>query len=819
MAAFLQKLFKSRKPTTSARKAPDRSQPQAEPAEDKRAELREEQLQVLQASPSEDIAANLATEGATADIRLTAANLLQDAGFLQRVQKQAKGRDKGVYQLVRQKLQAIREEQARKDAVSETIATLIHNIRDQAKSDDTNLFEARLEAILSQWVKVEASATPDQLSAFLESVHLCKERLADQKAAQEAEKHELEQRLQRNETLELIAQTLNDLRQQPPGTLASLASLDALQKTQENRWLEATRETQVEKQQQKSYESSMMALRNYTNAVRHIAQAKESLLAISSIDLQNATPEEQKHASDLLSEIGWPEGFPAPELLEPARKLAGKPKAPAKSTENREQQQVYSESLKVTLDQLEQALEAKQLKNSRDLLKTAQQHLKSLDHRHSKNFQARVQLLTGQLRELTDWQGFATEPKQIALCEQMEYLAEQSMEPEAKSERIKELQKEWRELGGSSDRTLWARFKQASDKAYEPCKAYFRAKSDLKQANLEKRKTICAEMDHFVNNADWSNVDWKAVEHILQTARQEWKSAWPVEFRDNRQVQKQFDDLLKQLEAPIEQERQKNEGLKQAIVEQAQALIVHEPLQEAMNKAKALQSDWKSVGITRHREDRKLWQAFRKACDEIFARREAERSEQKHATKEADSAAGATLQQISSVDSDQEEQMLEQAISALHRLDVEKVSPQVRDRIQSEKKRLSQAVAARKLKAGIAEWQGLVLAGTEGDLAPGDLPDNWSVLGEGVSALDAREIVIRAEILAGLPSPEDEQKKRMEIQVQRLAEGMGSSEKVDGALQSVEGLVAGWCLKASGENKDTALAMRLNKALDNLVAN
>ncbi|WP_417502788.1 DUF349 domain-containing protein [Marinobacter sp.] len=817
MAAFLQKLFKSRKPSAPDRKAQARIQPPAEPVEDTRAQLREEQLQVLQAGPTQKVAASLAIEGLTADTRLKAAGLLQDAELLQQVQKQAKNRDKSVYQVVRQKLQVIRDEQAHKEAVSATISALTRNAKDQAKSDDTKLYEARLETLLNQWAKVEPEATPDQLSEFLESVHLCRERLSDLKAAQAAEELQREQQLQREETLELIARTLDDLRSQPTEALASLASLDALQKTQENRWLEATRDTQVEKQQQKAYETSMMALRNYMSAVRHISQAKETLHALSALADEDANPEDREQASTLIKEINWPEGFPAPDLLAPLYKLAKKPKAPVKKNDDQKQQQAATESLKATLNQLEEALEAKQLKESRHLLKTAQQYLKTLDHRNSKTFQARIQLLTGQLRELTDWQGFATEPKQIALCEQMEYLAEQSMEPEAKSERIKELQKEWRELGGSSDRTMWTRFKQASDKAYEPCKTYFKAKSGLKQANLEKRKTICAELEHFVNGADWSTIDWKAVEHILQAARQEWKSAWPVEFRDNRQVQKQFDELLKKLEAPIDDERRKNEALKVAIVEQAQALISHEPLQEAMSKAKALQTDWKAIGITRHREDRKLWQAFRKACDDIFARRDTERSEQQRATQEADTAAEAMLEQALSVDSGQDIYALEQALTLLRSLDATQTSAAVTEKIQKEKQRLNQAIAAQRLKAGIAEWQALILARAEGDLDSGALPDKWPQLAESLPELDDHEIVIRAEILSGIPSPEVDQKRRMEIQVQRLAEGMGSSDKADSALRSVESLVASWCFKAPDKAADPALAERLNKALDALI--
>lgn len=820
MAAFLQKLFKPRKPATPDRKAEARTQPTAVPAEDTRADMRAEQLRALKAGPTQEVAADLAVKGVTVDIRLKAAEQLQSAELLSSVQKQTKGRDKGVYQIVRQKLLVIKEQKARDEATAESINTLIKNAHDQAKSDDIKLYEARLDALLSQWSSVETNATADQLSEFLQSIHLCKERLSDIQAIQAAEKHQREQALQRAETLALIGQTLDDLRQQPTETLASISSLDALQKTQETRWLEATRDTHVEKQEQKTYESSMMGLRNYISAIRRIHHEKESLLALTDVLAQeDADPQSREKSQSLLKEINWPEGFPAPDLLEAARRLAGKPKAPAKPNDDQKQQQATADSLKITLDRLEGALEAKLLKESKQFQKTAQQYLKALDHRHSRSFKARIQLLSGQLKDLTDWQGFATKPKQIALCEQMEHLAEQPTEPEAKSERIKELQKEWRELGGSSDRTLWARFKQASDKAYEPCKEYFEAKSGLKQANLEKRKAICGELEQFVTGADWSSIDWKAVERIMQTARQEWKSAWPVEFRDNRQVQKQFDELLKKLETPIDQERQNNEALKLEVVEQARALIDHEPLHEAMNKAKALQSDWKAIGITRHREDRKLWKAFRKACDDIFARRDAERSEQQLATKEADVTAQSTLEQTASAQPEQGMQSLEHAISRLQDIDTNRVSATTREQVQKEKSRLTQAVSTQRMREGVARWQSLVLARAEGSVIKDAMPGNWASLAANLGELNDKELVIRAEILAGVASPEPDQQTRMAIQVQRLAEGMGSAEKSDNTLQSVEALVAGWCAQSSDNPADPALANRLNNALDNLLTN
>ncbi|PPI82818.1 DUF349 domain-containing protein [Marinobacter maroccanus] len=818
MAAFIQKLFRSRKTTEVAPKHRKAAQPEPVEQEDPRASKREEQLGTLEGSPSQSVLAKLAIEGITADIRQAAAGRLTDEAHLQEVQKQAKGRDKGVYQTVKTALQHRREEQARLDSIGQTIATLIRHARDQAKSDDTKLYEARLDALLKQWTEVEEHATPEQAQAFLEAVHQCKERIALLQSAAEDEKRQREQQLQRKETLDLLTRTLDELKAQPPETLPSLASLDALQKTQENRWLEATRDTSVDKQEQKSYETAMLALRNYLSSVRRITQDRDTIVELGALleGEGDATDEQRAQAKNLVAEINWPEGYPIPALLEPLRKLAGKRKKPTEPRVDQEQQKSLANRLEADLEKLEVALEAKQLKESKQLFKTAQQHFRDLDQRHAKPYQARMQLLNGQLRELSDWQGFATEPKQIALCEQMEYLADQPMDPEAKAERIKELQNEWRDLGGSSDRTLWSRFKAASDKAYEPCKAYFSAKSGLKQANLEKRSAICEQLETFLNNADWSSIDWKAAERIHQTARQEWKEAWPVEFRDNRAVQKRFDELLKRLEAPLDEERRKNETLKQAIVEKAEALVDHEPLQEAMNQAKALQGDWQAIGITRHREDRKLWQAFRKACDQIFARRDAERTEQQQASQVADESAQAGLNEVSVISAESDEQSVTAALATFKEMDTSALSKGVREQVQQEKQRLNQILSTQKLRAKMASWQSLVMAATTGETSNDSVPKHWSALAQTSDTSDPVELVIRAEILCGVPSPETDQQRRMEIQVRRLADGMGAADNGTDQMQDMEKLLANWCLGGIGKDANTELAERLNKALANL---
>ncbi len=817
MAAFIQKLFKSRKTKATSSSNPQIKPEAKQPAEvDQRNELREAQQQQLANSPEQSVLATLATEGVTASIRLEAAKKLQGEELLQQVQKNSKGRDKSVYQTVRQSLQRLREQQAQEAATRQRVSDLVAQAKDQASSENTKLFKARLEALQEQWQVVKDDASSEQSQHFLEAVHECQKRLQQIEQTQQEEARQQEQARQRSETLDLLSNTLTDLKRQGANDLPSPSSLDALQKTQENRWLEATRDTAVEKHEQRAYEQQMQTLRSYLNAVRWLAQEKDTLSILAQAAESGETTDEQRtQATELLQQLEWPTDLPLPTTLVQVRKLTGKRQAPKQNDGQREKQQEVTNQLKAALPELETALEARQFKESKQLFKTTQNLFQQLDHAHRRNLQARMQLLTGQFRELSDWQGFATEPKQIALCEQMEYLAEQPMDPEAKAERIKELQGEWRNLGGSSDRTLWTRFKAASDQAYEPCKVYFEAKSDLKQANLDKRKAICNELSNFLENTDWASIDWKAIERIYQTARQEWKEAWPVDFRNNRSVQKQFDELLKRLEQPLDDERKKNEALKQSVVERAQALIEHEPLQEAMEQAKSLQAEWTRIGITRHREDRKMWQAFRKACDQIFARREAQRTEQQQASQLADQTAQEVLSKFQDIDADTDEGLLNEARQAIQPLSGNPLSPAVKEQVQQLKQKLNRAAELKKFQQTVADWQAFVSDKVEQKLSDEAAPKHWLKLAKAAGPINGRDLAIRAEILTGTPTPEQDQSRRMEIQVQRLSDGMGSTDNAS-PTQELEKLVALWCLHPDVEDTSHENADRLNQALTSL---
>ena len=824
MAAFLRRLFKSRTtqlktPAPAVNKQPQQTEAAKSAKEDRGARIAK-QLEAVQGMPAQKKLAELAIGGLTAEVRSRAASGLRDEALLHDVIRQAKGRDKGVFQIVRQTLQQLRDVQAAQNELEEKRQQLIQQAQDQARSEDTTLYEPRLDTLFKQWKSVETDASNEQITEFLSATHQCRERVRQMQ--QQHEKLD-----QRKQTLTLLGETLTQLKTDDTREPPTLTALDALLKTQHNRWLEASENTDVSAPEQNRYNTASTALRAYVGAHERLMQGQEQIAKLAT----NAAPgdettddaelgvEAAEQAKALLAILDWPTMFPQPEPLIVLQTLA-KQRKKAEPVEQPDlaRQNSLSADLDRLLTELDSALEDKQLKPAKQLLKNAQQITKKLDSRHQKPFVARMQLLQGQCNELSDWQGFATTPKQIALCEQMEHLAEQPIDPEAKAAHIKELQEEWKNLGGSSDRLLWARFKQASDAAYEPCKAYFAAKSDLKHANLATRRLICQQLQEFVALADWSSIDWKVAERIHQTARQEWKAAWPVEFRDNRPLQKQFDELLKQLDAKLNDERQRNEALKQAIVASAKELISAEPLTDAMVQAKELQGHWQAIGITRHREDRKLWQAFRQACDAIFARREQENSRQKQAVVAADEQVISILERAdqalsTSTNSDE----LNAIWTELATYNSQALSTSTRDRYNDVRQRLHTAKQRQELVARLQQWTGCIQARGQAPIDRTDVPLEWTKFNQLDEPIDFQELAIRTEILADQPSPAADQRKRMEIQVQRLAQSIGAAEQSASPLTDAEKLVALWCLAPASAAASKELEQRMVNALESLV--
>ena len=130
------------------------------------------------------------------------------------------------------------------------------------------------------------------------------------------------------------------------------------------------------------------------------------------------------------------------------------------------------------------------------LLKRLQKKLAAMEPAERKGLDEKLVHAEKQLAEMGDWQDFAARPKLEALCEEMEALPGRELTVPKLAKEVRDLQSQWKSLGPSrAANELWPRFKSAGDAAYEPCKTFFAAKGEERQAKIEARRQICEALE------------------------------------------------------------------------------------------------------------------------------------------------------------------------------------------------------------------------------------------------------------------------------------------------------------------------------------
>jgi hypothetical protein len=438
-----------------------------------------------------------------------------------------------------------------------------------------------------------------------------------------------------------------------------------------------------------------------------------------------------------------------------------------------------------------------------------------------------LQLLDEKLEELKDWKSFSVAPKRVELMEEMESLVGATLEPVALADRIKTLQEEWRTLSkgaGENVEADWQRFQEAAQKAYQPCRDHFEAQSLVRQENLQRRAALLQRLADFAAGHNWEQPDWRTVVVALRESKQEWRRHSPVDRAAGKALQEQFDALAASLQNRLDAEYSRNVEEKRLLVERAQRLVAAEDSRKAIEDVKALQLKWKDVGLVPRDEGQRLWEEFRRQCDAVFQKRQqefAEHSAGLETNKARAAAACAGLEKIAALSGGELlessgriaelraafadagelprgderglrarfERALERCERAIARQEVineerswtdlldaaDRVrayrAAVARDADAGEREALRQAAEA--FIAGVGRWPKGGLEAVKKALARddgGDFQSNETVL---------RTLCIRAEILADVATPPEDQALRREYQVQRLIQGMGQGITAD----------------------------------------
>jgi hypothetical protein len=229
-----------------------------------------------------------------------------------------------------------------------------------------------------------------------------------------------------------------------------------------------------------------------------------------------------------------------------------------------------------------------------------------------------------ELRDVADWQRWANVGIQEQLCEKME--AVKAIEdPEEIAKQVRDLQQQWREAADvprAQGEVLWKRFKTAHDEAWSRCEAHFAAQAAVRAENLARKVALSERAEALADSTNWI----QTAEEIKKL-QNEWKTIGPVSRGQEKAIWERFrgacDRFFTRRHADLAQRKSmwaENLARKEALCVKAEALRNSTDWEPTAAEVKRLQTEWKSIGPVKKTRSEAIWQRFRGACDEFFAR-------------------------------------------------------------------------------------------------------------------------------------------------------------------------------------------------------
>jgi len=484
-----------------------------------------------------------------------------------------------------------------------------------------------------------------------------------------------------------------------------------------------------------------------------------------------------------------------------------------------------------------------------------------------KSLQAMLEPFKAKIAELREWKIAGATEKKKELIEKMQLLLESAKNPGERSKQISKLHREWKTLGRSNqNEELWSQFKQASDKASESCKEYFKQRKHQLTENFQARQSLCDELEEKFKSIKEESPTLSHLNKLLKHADETWKQHAPVDQSKIKPLQKRYYDIVNELRKMRKQMARGSAQIKKDLINRAAALVEDGDQQKARSEAKQLQVEWKNAGPGAYRDDKELWEKFRGLCDQIFASENKQKPPRESGAGNAKNQLQPMLQELEALLSVAEDELrdkrgqyqrIQQDFSGALEQIPGKQRTRYRDQFNGIKRKLDtrfQALPDKKSQAllesvrdcanYLQEFEAVLLEGEKSAARKFD-DSHWQELlakvnpelqqrlsqrvellqepsqmekAESAATESFRELCIAAEIRADVDSPEEDQGKRMELQLSQLKQGFGQANKQQdkAGVFIVRCRVDALCLGPLRQAQREQLQNRLDKSLQRL---
>ena len=237
----------------------------------------------------------------------------------------------------------------------------------------------------------------------------------------------------------------------------------------------------------------------------------------------------------------------------------------------------------------------------------------------------------GEFNKQQDAQREENLAKKKAIIEELKALVENQDGVSGQFSAFREIQNRWREAGpvpATEFRNINDTYQFYVEKFYDMVKID-RDLRDLDfKKNLEAKEAFCSAAEKLAENENVVNAF-----HELQKLHEQWKEFGPVakEYREdiwnrfkaataviNKRYQAHFEDIKGQQAENLEK--------KAALCEKVEALADQEVINSGdwnviSKQIEEIQAEWKKIGFATKKENQKIYDRFRAACDKFYTRK------------------------------------------------------------------------------------------------------------------------------------------------------------------------------------------------------
>ena len=220
--------------------------------------------------------------------------------------------------------------------------------------------------------------------------------------------------------------------------------------------------------------------------------------------------------------------------------------------------------------------------------------------------------------------------EKIKLCEAAEELIMESSVTKA-FKGLQDLRARWKEVGpvpAEQNEDIWQRFCNAANQIDERRKEYYDQRKEEMDNNLLAKQALIDKATELTEKRPESTKEWNDTTTALDELLKVWKTIGPVPREVNEEIWSKFKGMIdkhyndkKEYFGVIRDEQEANYQKKVDLCLKAEAIAKREDWKHATEELLQLQQEWKAIGTTSRKVSEKVWQRFRKACDEFFAKK------------------------------------------------------------------------------------------------------------------------------------------------------------------------------------------------------